>query len=296
MKYTLYIYALLAALLLAACADSPEPAGQTLTVSVTLEGDHQVDFLDTLTRAGDPGRTDLLPPPAHLYLWAKVECQDGTEQLLYQHLTPDDWEHNGLGDATARYRKRVDVAFTVDRLLRQGTCGEVWAVASTREMTFSATALPTLYNIAGWTSLDLRDLYATPVAAVVSYAGNATSCTPVSLYHCAAKADFTYEVSADLRATTHVKTIEITNLPTQIDLFHPTQNPTGTGSCQLTTNIGSQWTGRLVAYVPQQPTATLTATTTFQGRQAGAVNFTPQSPHATYTGWYRIMATITGSR
>lgn len=143
---------------------------------------------------------------------------------------------------------------------------------------------------------------------------------PTRLYHCAAKADFKWEVPANLQPGVKVQSITLTGLPTQLRVFEPTHNPALGGdhtacSCPLlgasTTdpapvNIltpGNQWLGREYAYVLQPPTTVSTADgilsydVTFTGRTPDSKNTlnglsSPAATNPVFTTWYRVSADI----
>lgn len=134
---------------------------------------------------------------------------------------------------------------------------------------------------------------------------------PTRLYHCAAKADFKWEVATTLQPTVSVSTITITGLPTHLKVFEPTHNLVGSGSCPLlatsdavnTLTPGNKWIGREYAYVLQPPTTTstgdgnLTYSVTFTGRTPDEKNHpaaqtTSPATNPVFTTWYRINADI----
>lgn len=132
------------------------------------------------------------------------------------------------------------------------------------------------------------------------------------LYHCAAKVDFKWEVAAALQRTTAVSTITLSGLPTQLNVFTPTQNPVGTATCPLVaptaavhlTSPGNQWIGREYAYVLQPPTTAATTDgiitygVTFSNPDGGSVRTaisgakTGAATNTTFTTWYRVNAEI----
>lgn len=136
---------------------------------------------------------------------------------------------------------------------------------------------------------------------------------PTRLYHCAAKADFKWEVATALQPDVSVESITVTDLPTQLRVFQPTHNPAptadastyyscrllGTGDVVNTVNDGNRWIGRRYAYVLQPPTTTsgddgrLTYDVTFTGGRT-AVTDRSSSPatNPVFTTWYRINANI----
>ena len=234
-------------------------------------------------------------------------------------------------DRTSRYdlNRALQLKFqALARAAADGTpVGRVYAVATSRALTDSQlqSILGTTYqaaltsgesvrfasspdaslrqataSLAGWTITELRDLYSTPaglsggqVKASAANPGHAT-CEPLRLYHCAAKFDFLWEVAPALQPTTTVRQIEVTGLPTICRLFQPTANPAdGPTSVTQATDEGSQWLGRTYFYALQPPSAKLTYDVRFTGRpDKTGIAFTPANPDPTFTGWYRIIATV----
>lgn len=149
---------------------------------------------------------------------------------------------------------------------------------------------------------------------------------PTRLYHCAAKADFKWEVAVrdtdgalddaatrTLQRNTAVASVILSGLPTQLNVFTPTQNPAGTATCRLLapteavhlTTPGNQWIGREYAYVLQPPTTAATTDgiitygVTFSNPAAAtpvrtAVSGAKTDPatNTTFTTWYRINARV----
>lgn len=159
-----------------------------------------------------------------------------------------------------------------------------------------------------WTSDDLRDLYTTPYAdpnkdnqgvgngyiVYDSSSANKILCGTVRLYHCAAKVDFTWEMDASLRASTSVNSIVISDLPTSCTLFAPTNNPDDIYKEEtITTDVGSQWTGREYRYVLQPSIGDITYSVYFNGdREPTSKTFSPVTIDRVFTGWYRVVAKI----
>lgn len=130
---------------------------------------------------------------------------------------------------------------------------------------------------------------------------------PTRLYHCAAKADFKWEVPTALQPMVSVSTITVKGLPTRLKVFEPTHNPTGDGSCPLLAasdavnalTLGNKWIGREYAYVLQPPTTTantdgiLYYDVTFTGgHTAVSDKSTSSATNPVFTTWYRINANI----
>lgn len=143
---------------------------------------------------------------------------------------------------------------------------------------------------------------------------------PTRLYHCAAKADFKWEVPSNLQPGVKVQSITLTGLPTQLRVFEPTHNPALGGghtacSCPLLgastadpapVNLltpGNQWLGREYAYVLQPPTTVspadgvLSYNVTFTGRTPDEKNTlnglsSPAATNPVFTTWYRVSADI----
>lgn len=202
-------------------------------------------------------------------------------------------------------------------------------------------------DLSAWcttTSVDhsaaLRDLYSTPTAlagdgtddgkslgnptllhngtytVVKKESDLALDGTPTRLYHCAAKADFKWEVPEANQATTKLATITLTGLPTTLKVFDPTHNPAPTSpgaSCLLLgdpnadgapaagyvnpLNVGNWWIGREVAYVLQPPVpvpGNVSYTVTFAAPpEKTAVNATtPSATNPVFTTWYRTIADV----
>lgn len=161
----------------------------------------------------------------------------------------------------------------------------------------------------------LRDLYSTPKAletnhtlkadenGIVQSSIESDNPNVVKLYHCAAKVDMKWEVAPALQQTTWVNSITLTSLPSKLNVFTPTANPTGgTTSCTMaaaadaveTITPGNQWIGRTVAYVLQPPSKPISYTVTFSGTGARPDVTTSTAPatNATYTTWFRVNAKI----
>lgn len=164
-----------------------------------------------------------------------------------------------------------------------------------------------LVDLADWTGEDLRDLYSNPLGdpqtdlkniangRIVYTAASASKAYvgDVRLYHCAAKIDFTWEVAPELRNTTSVRRITIKELPTICKLFEPTKNRVGHKEQSIMTTPPTKWTGREYIYALQPQNGSIKYDVDFDGR-TGITDktFSPTSPNPTFTGWYRVIATI----
>lgn len=140
---------------------------------------------------------------------------------------------------------------------------------------------------------------------------------PVRLYHCAAKADFKWEVVEDNRPGVKIQSITVKGLPTKLKVFEPTHNPAPTSEsttyydCSLLAPSGAVnpltddncWLGREYAYILQPPTTTspddgqLTYSVTFMGRSSDdknhpAAQTTSPATNPVFTTWYRVNADI----
>lgn len=130
---------------------------------------------------------------------------------------------------------------------------------------------------------------------------------PTRLYHCAAKADFKWEVAEALQPAVSVSTITLSDLPTQLRVFAPTHNLAASASCSLLAisgavnplTIGNKWLGREYAYVLQPPTTSsaddgkLKYNVSFTGGHlAVADRYSSPATNPVFTTWYRINADI----
>lgn len=133
---------------------------------------------------------------------------------------------------------------------------------------------------------------------------------PTRLYHCAAKADYKWEVDESLIPGVTIRSLTLSGLPTQLRVFEPTHNPSGATTCPLLAasgavnalTPGNQWIGREYAYVLQPPTTTSSAdgqipyNVTFAGRTPAEKNnvssTTLPATNPVFTTWYRINADI----
>ncbi len=175
---------------------------------------------------------------------------------------------------------------------------------SEASVTFSLASSAADTSTDVWTSDDLRDLYSNPYAdtdnGTTLYSSTSSdnlTHNDIRLYHCAAKIDFTWEVDDDIQSTTYVSSIGVNSLPTSCNIFKPAQNSSsaGTYSYTLSTDAGTQWIGRQYFYALQPSDGTISYKVTFGGsssRNEVSTSFTPTSVNTTYTGWYRIIATV----
>lgn len=263
-----------------------------------------------------------------------------------EELLPERWE----GEHTIDLGKDV--------VLADGATVQVYAIAAQHQLEEgwlsgidSPTKLKTLtFSLASWQNSSpvehseaLGNLYSTPLA-LMGY-GNAdaagvdgtllhngsftvhksgfqvtlTGTQPVRLYHCAAKADFKWEVVEAQRPGVKIQSITVKGLPTKLKVFEPTHNPAPTSEsttyydCNLLAasgavndlTDGNQWIGREYAYILQPPTTTstddgkLTYTVTFTGRPTTPEDkntlgdqTTSPATNPVFTTWYRVNADI----
>lgn len=332
--------------MLAACSnDEPALQRQVSTLSVPIEVAVSTPDVSVSRALGDPGLDDELPPPANLYVLAWLETADSKYELTYKAftgLTTADWEYQQGAlqeDADARYRLRNKVILPFKSAARPGTTGtpvgRVYAIASTRALTdvqlkaittatyesvigateaktFTTSADATLQaavlDCAGWTGVELRDLYTNPAGDLRTDAGGVGNgrviydtgveggvrCGEVRLYHCAAKIDFLWEVAATLRPATYVNSITVKQLPTVCRLFDPVHNPdAATTMLSITTTPGSRWIGREYDYALQPATGTLTYDVDLENKTDVANRtLVPGSLNNVFTAWYRVVANV----
>lgn len=186
-------------------------------------------------------------------------------------------------------------------------------LTSTEAVSFTSSPDATLQaataSFADWTSLDLRDLYSNPIgddAVDANNVGNGRvvfdsnaeggiQCGTIRLYHCAAKIDYTWEIDKAQQTTTSVNSITVKSLPTTCKVFEPTKNPSTTVTTQnITATTDTKWLGRGYFYALQPQNGSLTYDVDFNGSHADITDrtFTPSSLNPTFTGWYRVIATV----
>lgn len=297
---------------------------------------------------GDPGTFENLPAPKFLYVWI-VEGQRVWFYPL-TNLEETAWTKRSDGELSERWEYNHRFQLPDDVTLNNGATLQVYAIAAQHELTGtwveSLTTKELLdnatFDLSSWSSGDaathswaLGNLYSTPLALMGNGNADATGFDPkllhngtytvskvgttitindprpTRLYHCAAKADFKWEVASALQPAVSVSTITITGLPTHLKVFEPTHNPSGTTTCPLlatsnavnTLTPGNKWIGREYTYVLQPPTTTantdgiLHYDVTFTGRTPVSNNTlsdktTSPATNPVFTTWYRINADI----
>ena len=328
----------------------------TLVVPVSVVGELSIADASFTRTTSDPGVDDKLTLPQNLYIWVclQTDSRVGYEKVSvsYRHYeingAPYSWIDNDHIQLSVSLPE-------IDETSTSVPVGQIYAIASSRALSdgelngifneFSTTEYhsgycikskaSTTFNLlddavftpaTALTSDQLRDLYSTPTANILYVktvtddkavelethnAGNV-----VKLYHCAAKADFQWEVSLD---NTSIKKIQLTGLPTECKIFAPAQNTAlkengidanTDGSCYLISDDaendvapnyiteGNKYIGRACAYVLQPAAGSLSYTVTFDGGKSpvsvtSATLDNPSATNTTYTTWYRIRANIT---
>ncbi len=236
----------------------------------------------------------------------------------------DEWTLEEKDTKSELWKKNVDVTFKINKELA-GDVGDsrVFAIASRDDLsgklpadyddsTPKSTVEAMTLDLSGFTSEQLKNIYSTPLNdtnnGVITSSTNGSvvtlTCSTVRLYHVAAKVDFTWEVASALQPSTELATITCTGLPTTCNVFEPTDNPSGNGTSLVlgttgaanTVNEANKWLGRAYAFMLQPPTdGKINYTVTFGGsasRPAVTTSITPATLNDTYTGWYRVIATV----
>lgn len=296
---------------------------------------------------GDPGLDENLPAPKFLYVWIvegdrvwyKKYNTDESDWTAMKD-EPERWDYT-----TFKFELPKGVSFNngtkiqVYAIAAQHELPDTGFDAITTEGGLSGLSALIL-DLAGWQNANaaahswaLGNLYSTPLAlmgngnsdAVPPYIKNdqlqngtytvrkvglnisLAENRPTRLYHCAAKADFKWEVASTLQPTVSVQSITLTGLPTQLRVFEPTHNPT----TSLTPCIllkasdavnpltpGNKWIGREYAYVLQPPTTTSDSdgiihyNVAFSGGHTTVTTQTPAATNPVFTTWYRVNANI----
>ena len=335
---------------LAACSSDPTDHGGTSgakTVTLDIPIDIYSSQEQTVSRAasqGDPGTTEDFKAPLYLYIYAYVkDGSTGGYELLKQTLTYKDdteaasaWTLQDQGTTSERWHKSARVTFNLSAdFVDELGSSRVYAIASRKDLSGlltddvvkNFTSLKninaTTLDLSSFASGELKDIYSTPANdhstpyqssdnGLIVGADGTLTCSPVKLYHVAAKVDFTWEVATSLQQTTELASITCTGLPTTCKIFEPTNNPTsatadclvlgsagdgavGTPAPTTEVNTGNKWLGRAYAYVLQPSSGAINYTVTYggsAGKAATTATFTPASLNSTFTGWYRIIATV----
>ena len=331
-KITNILTALLMALSLVGCSSDDEPTTREVTLTIPVDiYSSNVEVTSRAAEQGDPGNDVVFEKPLYLYIYACVKESGDTYELLTKTIVPaaenaDDsdnkWTLQGKDTNDERWHKDINVTFKMSGELA-GNEGDsrVFAIASRDDL---SKVLPTTYtssttkstveamtlDFASFTSEQLKNIYSTPLGdtknGVIANNDDVLTCSTVKLYHVAAKVDFTWEVASSLYGTTELASIQCTGLPTTCKIFEPTANPTGTGTSLVlgastdnpvnAAGMDNKWIGRAYAFMLQPPTdGKINYTVTFGGSASrAAVNgsITPQTLNTTYTGWYRVIATV----
>lgn len=296
---------------------------------------------------GDPGIWEPLPAPQYLYVWM-VKGDEVILHTKYENIAtnwqkhtddPARWDcnlHIELSSGIALNNADVIQFFFI---ASRHALDDAWLTdLTTRSLLEDLTLdLSTWQNAsAADHSWALGNLYSTPLALMADGNSDATAAgiigsddrlhngtytvnkvgrdislanpRPTRLYHCAAKADFKWEVANALQPAVSVSTITLNGLPTQLKVFEPTHNPDSpTGSCPLlaasnavnTLTPGNKWLGREYAYVLQPPTTTsdsdgkISYDVTFTGGHTTVSDQTTSpATNPVFTTWYRINADI----
>lgn len=280
MKKTINIFILAIALILTACSSddtaSVQPSYMSLPFTLTLHDGGQG------TRSmGDPGVAEMpFVKPACLYLFAIIEYADGkTYMTCHKGSTAADWS-----DLQATYES--DVATTDHISTYKGTLiiysgdissGQIYAIASTEELTLSGISTATPLNtpvevtatpefnavtfdipasITGSANINrfFRSVYNTPAGGC-----QFTDLSDVSvvLYHTATLLDIQWDttLAGSSFNGNAITSISVNELPTKgIHAFTPQGNAAGTEtdmySQAITISEGNKYMGRDAYYVP----------------------------------------------
>lgn len=353
MKNSLQNILAISVLLFVACtSDEEERAFQTTVLTIPFAVfDTSVNPLSEsgARSTGDPGVMEKLPAPQYLYVWVTK----GDRVLAKEVINTSSWTKKAADAVPERWEYEHTVDLGKDVVLAEGATVQVYAIAAQHPLTLpectTRTALDGItLDLSSWQNSDeashswaLGNLYSTPLA-LMGY-GNAdaagvdgtllhngtytvhrsgfqvtlTGTKPVRLYHCAAKADFKWEVVEDNRPGVKMQSITVKGLPTKLKVFEPTHNPAPTSEsttyydCNLLASSGAVnpltddncWLGREYAYILQPPTTTspddgqLTYSVTFTGRSSDEKNHpadqtTSPATNPVFTTWYRVNADI----
>ena len=335
-------------LALASCSsdnDTIQDDSRTVTLDIPVEiYSSNNEVTSRAASQGDPGTSAEFKAPRYLYIYAFVKDKStaGYELLTKTITYKDDteassnWTMQNEGESNERWQKKERVTFKLsaefDDQAELGS-SRVYAIASrddlskllTDDVVKTFTKLDsfktTTIDLKSFSSDQLKDLYSTPYndqsspaqstdngLIVSSTDGKSLTCSPVKLYHVAAKVDFTWQVATDKQDSVEVASITCTGVPTTCKVFVPTDNPTtDTTSCLVlgTTsesakpvnevNTGNKWLGRAYAYMLQPSSGAISYTVTYGGKankQSTTNTFTPSSLNKVFTGWYRVVANV----
>lgn len=357
MKNSLRNILAISVLLFVACtSDEEERAFQTTVVNIPfVVHDTSVNPLsDTGARStGDPGVMEDLPAPRYLYIWvvegSRVLATERKDDMSWtrkvqEDVLPERWETDAYSIDLGKVKLNSGATLQVYAIASQDELDSSWLSGLTTVDALQAATFP----LSSWQNADeashskaLGNLYSTPLALMGEWNSDAAGLTPsllnngtfivqksgsqitlqstqpVRLYHCAAKADFKWEVVEANRPGVKIQSITVTGLPTKLKVFEPTHNPAPTSEsttyydCNLLAASGAVnkltedncWLGREYAYILQPPTTTspddgqLTYSVTFTGRSSDDKNHpadktTSPATNPVFTTWYRINADI----
>lgn len=244
---------------------------------------------DAVTRAasqGDPGNSENLVAPDHLYLYVfkndkflkKLTLDKDNSDGCYE-----DWADWTESDKEWSYKKNI----AIDLESGAVTSGvRVYLVASYGALDITTGSLDkgstfyTVMNNATFATSDqtvLKNLYSYDYMI----SKDDTPIIPANLYHTAAKLDVQWNSTAALPVTGVNNTVKVTNVPnTGIKLFQPTSNSTGSQTYSQDLTEGTKYNGRAVFYVPQLSPANYHIWV--GDHEYNTVNFTPEvSDHKT---------------
>lgn len=343
MKHSILFILTLSALLLVACTSNEEErVAQTTVLHIPFAVCEAPDDSNLATKStGDPGVMENLPAPKYLYIWLE---SGGTliHSFTVTNIYPSSWVK---ASGPERWKYTQEIKLPEGKDIIDDSKLQVYAIASQHPLEASwLSGLTTVdrleaatFNLSSWQtstaaahSYALGNLYSTPLALMGSGNGDAAGLNssflnngtytvthdrailkfkesrPTRLYHCAAKADFKWEVASTLQPGVSVSTIDLSGLPTTLKVFIPTHNDGGSGTCKVLAatgavnplNVGNQWLGREYAYVLQPPTTThggdgkLTYDVEFTGKSKLENQQTSPATNPVFTTWYRINADI----
>ena len=210
-RYNIITTLLCSLLLLVACKeDTSEMAMREMPMTLRFP----VAQSPTTKVPGDPGNPVEMPAPTHVYLYLWTNGADG-EYVSYmpiEGIAEDDWTYSEL-DRMYYYNKDILLKFPA-----RATEGRVYGVAarhdaatlqlsvqSSTTMTQAALEAATFhYDPTAASPISLRDLYASPSGntdaetnGTVSGINTVRPKAALTLYHLAAKVDFTWNCNPE---------------------------------------------------------------------------------------------------
>lgn len=198
----------------------------SLSICLPVDEVHNSGYHAPRRVMGDPGMTETFALPKYIYIFVVKEFAADTWkvwEILEETATPENWEKQyysgplmGNRDSVYRFNRKI-----IMPLVGQAFDGRIYAMASSKKLTFDATISNTpgyesteaeLLNLKFKTSPDsiqenLQNIYSTPYNYVVDdkYYGSFSSITHqvpyvyLMLYHVAAKVDINWNVPDSVR-------------------------------------------------------------------------------------------------